>query len=129
MICKNFYDLSFNEKERFINYLKSIKEQSNSLAVENMYNDDWDNLPHTLPYILEHTGRFYGENGQFHIIYDIDNIIGCGGVYKSFFDNNIALAGVRTYVDVNYRHNSILRECLLPIHKSWAIENNCNIVA
>jgi len=129
MICKNFYDLSFNEKERFINYLKSIKEQSNSPAVENMYNDDWDNLPHTLPYILEHTGRFYGENGVFHIIYDIDNIIGCGGVYKSFFDNNIALAGVRTYVDVNYRHNSILRECLLPIHKSWAIENNCNIVA
>jgi len=125
----DFYELSYTEKETFLNYLKTIKEQSNSPAVENMYNDDWDNLPHTLPYILEHTGRFYGDNGVFHILYDDNNIIGCGGVYKSFFDDNIALAGVRTYVDVNYRHNSILRECLLPLHKSWAIVNNCNIVA
>jgi hypothetical protein len=28
-----------------------------------------------------------------------------------------------------YRHKSILREHLLPIHKKWAIENNGNLVA
>jgi hypothetical protein len=128
MIYKDFYDLTYTEKEQFLNYLKSVKEQSSSPAVENMYHDDWDNLPHTLPYILGHTGRFYGESGQFHILYDNNKVVACGGVYKSFFDSKIALAGVRTYVDVKYRHNSILREHLLPIHKRWAIENNCDIV-
>jgi hypothetical protein len=54
--------------------------------------------------------------------------MGCGGVYKSFFNDKIALAGVRTYVDIKYRHNSILREHLLPTHKRWAIDNNCNLV-
>ena len=126
---RDFYDLSFKEKNQFLLYLKSIKEQSNSPAVENMYDDNYKNLPHTLPYILENTGRFYGDNGVFHILYDNDNIFACGGVYKSFFNNQIALAGVRTYVDINFRHNSILREQLLPLHKCWAIENNCNIVA
>lgn len=128
MIYRNFYELTFKEKTQFIEYLKSVKEQSNSPAVENMYDSNWHTLSHTLPYILEHTGRFYGESGQFHILYDNDNIVACGGVYKSFFNDKIALAGVRTYVDVKYRHNSILREHLLPLHKRWAIDNGCNIV-
>mgnify|MGYP003352729159 CR=1 FL=1 len=68
----------------------------------------------------ETRSRFNGINGEFHIFYDGSSVVACGGVYVSQFNKHIAIAGVRTWTDNNYRHRSLLREYLLPLHKTLA---------
>ncbi len=122
--CQLYND---NNKEIFFEYLKSIN--TNDPASENMWDDDWENKNHTLPYILEKTDRFKGDRGEFHIVFDDDKIIACGGVYISSFSKSIALVGTRTWVDKSYRNKLIMREVLLPRQKAWSIEHDCKIAA
>ena len=122
---KEYHSLTDSEKSQFFKFLKQTKDTNISPAAANMFDDYWVNKPNTLPYILEATDRFFESSGQFNILFDDDKIFACGGVYKSQFDNTIAIAGSRTWIDEQYRHNSILREYLLPHHKRWAITNNC----
>jgi len=115
------------EKENFFNYLKSIP--SSGPAYKNMWDDDWVTQTHTLPYLLENTNRFDGNNGEYHILYDNDSVVACGGVYKSNFSTHIAFAGTRTWVDEKHRHRVLIRDYLLPLHKEWCLENDVKIVA
>jgi hypothetical protein len=93
-----------------------------------MWNDDWPKEKHTLPYILEKTDRFNGINGEYQILFEDSKIIACGGVYRSEFNNYVAIGGVRTWTDEKYRHLSILRESLLPSCKRWAIQNQMKLM-
>lgn len=124
---REYYTLTVSQKKEFFNFLSEIDKTET--ASVNMWNTNWENEPHTLPYILEHTDRFFESRGNFDILYDHGKIIACGGVYKSQFDSEIALAGVRTYINPSHRNKSLLREYLLPYHKEWAKRNNCKIVA
>lgn len=126
MKFKTYHLLSDSEKSEFFLYLKTIAP--NSPAYSNMWSDNWINENYTLPYILEKIDRFNGVNGEFHLLYSNDDIIACGGVYKSDFSPKVGVAGVRTWVDQKYRHHSLLREYLLPHHKKWCIDNNLSIV-
>jgi hypothetical protein len=94
-----------------------------------MWHDNWIDKTNTLPFILENTNRFNGINGTYHILFDDLTIVACGGVYISDFSNNIALAGVRTWVSKDYRHNSIIREYLLPVQKEWCREKTVKVIA
>jgi hypothetical protein len=94
-----------------------------------MWDINWQTKTNTLPYILEYTDRFDGINGVFHIIYEEDNIVACGGVYRSKFNDFVSMAGVRTWTDSKYRNNSLLREFLFPLHKAWSIEHDIKIIA
>jgi hypothetical protein len=118
---------SSSNKEIFFEFLKSINTPDP--ASNNMWDDDWENKNYTLPYILEKTTRFKEANGEFHIVFDDDKIIACGGVYLSNFSQDISLAGTRTWVDKKYRNKLIMREILLPRQKAWSIEQGCKIVA
>jgi hypothetical protein len=113
----------------FISFLKQETANSKDPAAANMWADDWTELPNTLPYILTKTNKFTGSLGEFHILFDGDQIIGCGGVQIAHFNNRIALCGVRTWVLPKYRNRSLLKDLLLPVHKSWAIRNNCYQIA
>jgi len=124
---RSYHTLSKLEKNIFFQYLKGL-ETENIPAGINMWSDDWTTKNNTLPYILEKTERFNGVNGQFTIVYDDNQIVACGGVYISSFCHSIGIAGVRTWVDEKYRHNSILRELILPVHKKWCIKNNLQAV-
>jgi len=126
MISIQVYD-KLKHKEIFFDFLKSIN--TTDPASENMWDDDWESKNYTLPYILENTNRFTNSNGEFHIVFDDDRIIACGGVYISNFSQNIALAGVRTWVDKKYRNKLVMRDILLPKQKQWCIAQNCKIVA
>ena len=126
MNVKTYQSLTVQEKTYFFDYLSKIG--TNEPATVNMYDIDYEHKPNTLPYILNNTNRFVGDNGNYYILYDKENIIACSGVYKSDFDENIIIAGSRTYVDVNYRNRSILRDYILTEHKKWAIENNGKII-
>jgi hypothetical protein len=125
---KNFYDLELEEVDIFFEFLKDASKQLDSPSTKNMYDDSWRTLSNTLPYILNRTTRFYGDSGSFQILYDGTTVVACGGVYRSSFDHTIIIGGVRTYIAVPYRHKSILREYLLPIHKQWAIEHDGNLI-
>lgn len=126
MISIQVYD-RLKHKEIFFDFLKSINTADP--ASENMWDDDWESKNYTLPYILENTNRFTNSNGEFHIVFADDKIIACGGVYISNFSQNIALAGVRTWVDKKYRNKLVMRDILLPKQKQWCIAQNCKIVA
>jgi hypothetical protein len=123
-----YSNISLELKEKFFKFCLdcSLEDQP---AAKNMWEDDWYNKSHTLPYILEIEKRFINPNGEFFILFDNDHIIGCSGVYKSAFDSNISIAGVRTWTDKKYRHESINREYFFPAQKKWSIDNNIKIIS
>jgi len=116
-------------KEQFIDFCQYESQLQEKDAKDNMWSDDWKNKSNTLPYILENTNRFDGINGEFFILFDGDTIVACGGVYGSAFNNQIALAGVRTWVKNGYRHLSLNKEYLLVEHKKWCVDRNIKLIA
>lgn len=128
MIVKNFYQLTGSEQERFFEFFKNYKEHDHP-AIANMWHEDWSNQRHTLPYLLYKTDRFQDPNGNFHIVYDGDNIASTGGVYKSQFCDKVALVGVRSFTARQYQHKNIIYDYIHPANKTWAIDNGCKILA
>lgn len=128
MRVSTYNNLSAIEKINFYSFLKSTHLESKSANI-NMWHDNWINKKHTLPFILNRTDRFNNNSGAYHIVFDEETIVACGGVYISNFSQDIAFIGVRTWVNKIYRNQSILRENLFPIQKSWCQEKNIKIVA
>jgi hypothetical protein len=124
----DFYELSTQEVDNFFNFLQ-LQQTTNDPAWTNMWDDNWQNKANTLPYILTKTNKYKGNEGAFYIVYDDEKVIACGGVSKLATNAFIALAGTRTWIAAEYRHQSIARNYLLPEHKAWAIKNNCKQVA
>lgn len=127
MKIHSFHNLSKSKKKSFFNWLKNL--DTSDPAYVNMWDDDWENKPNTLPYILTNTKKYTDYNGNFHVVYDNNNISACGGIYKASFNNLVALAGTRTWIDKKYRNKLIARDILLPAHKQWSIDNNCKQIA
>lgn len=131
-MTQSFLLLDFNslsEKHRVLFYDFCCQASKENLpAAKNMWSEEWRNSPETLPYILTNTDRFTSK-GVFHILFDGDAVVLCGGVYISNFSKNIAIAGTRTWVNKDYRHLSLVRDYLLPVHKQWAISKGCKQIA
>lgn len=113
----------------FFNFLKTESLEISQPASTNLWAEDPKSNCHTLLYILTNTTRFNGVNGDFHILYDNDKIVACSGVYISEFSKDVAIAGVRTWVNKKYRHLALNREYLLVEQKKWAIAKNAKIIA
>jgi hypothetical protein len=118
-----------NDNTKFFSFLKTESLEVNQPACVNLWAEDYITNVHTLPYILTNTKRFDGINGEFYILYDDDKIIACGGVYISAFSKDIAIAGVRTWVNKEYRHLTLNKDYLLVEHKKWAIDKNMKMIA
>lgn len=127
MEIKTYRELQ--NKNQFFDFCQQQSKLQDKQAATNMWSDDWETKTNTLPYILEKTNRFNGITGEFFILFDGDNIAACGGVYISEFNNQIALAGVRTWVTSEYRHLSLNKEYLLVEHKKWCMSNDMKIIA
>lgn len=123
-----YKDFTTEMKKNFFTFCEDASYEALNPASVNMFDDDWENQPHTLPYILEKSDRFKEPNGSFHILTANGSIIACAGVYKSDFDSRVAILGCRTWVNESYRHRILLREYLLPVHKQWAIDNKCDVL-
>lgn len=121
---KTYKELDVLDKDRFLSFINQISTHKDN-ASTNMFSRNKNGLI----YILENTNRFSSNQGEFHIIFLDEKIVGCGGVYKSNFSSQISLGGVRTWVDPAFRNKGIIGSHLLPIHKEWAIINNCKIIA
>ena len=124
----DFYELSTQEVDNFFSFLQ-LQQTTNDPAWINMWDDDWQNKANTLPYILTKTNKYKGNEGVFYIVYDDAKIVACGGVSRLATNAFIAIAGTRTWIAEEYRHQNIARNYLLPEHKAWAIKNNCKQIA
>jgi hypothetical protein len=113
----------------FFNFLKTESLEISQPASTNLWAEDPKSNCHTLLYILTNTTRFNGVNGDFYILYDNDKIVACSGVYISEFSKDVAIAGVRTWVNKEYRHLALNKEYLLAEQKKWAIAKNAKIIA
>ncbi len=122
----NFEQLSIAQKEKFYDFCKEASKEDLPAAA-NMWNNDWENTPRSLPYILEKTSRF-SQKGQFHILFSDSEVVLCGGVYLADFNKNIAIAGTRTWVRKQFRNLSLTRDYLFSEHKKWAVKNKCKQV-
>lgn len=118
-----------SDNSEFFDFLKTESLEVDQPACVNLWSKDWEINVHTLPYILTNTKRFDGINGEFYIIYNDDKIVACSGVYISDFSTDIAIAGVRTWVNKNYRHLTLNKDYLLVEHKKWAMNKNMKIIA
>jgi hypothetical protein len=125
---REYKDLSPTDKETFFKFCYDCSLE-NLPAARNMWDDNWYDKDHSLPYLLEIEKRFNDPNGTFFLLFDNSNIVGCSGVYKSSFNRDISIAGVRTWTNKTYRHASINREYFFPAQKSWAIKHNSKAIA
>lgn len=124
MILTSYFDLSKNKIEKFYSFCETVGTTSKDPAAKNM----WGEGNNTLPYLLNNTDRFKYPNGDFMVLFDEDKVVACSGVYRSSFDSNVAIAGVRTFVDDQYRHLALNREYFLVEQKKWCIDNSIKIV-
>jgi hypothetical protein len=124
-----YNNLTLERKDQFFKFCYECSKETDQPAANNMWEDDWFNKSHTLPYILEIDNRFKYPNGEFFILSTDDEIVGCSGVYQSTFDKNICIAGVRTWIKPEHRHSSINREYFFPTQKQWALEHNFKIIS
>jgi hypothetical protein len=121
---KEYNKTLFDEVLEFCKSQKDDSEVSNNMWVENWMYDSG-----TLLYILEANQRFANDTGVFHLLYDDDKIIGCGGVYISEFSPHVAIAGSRTWVDKKYRNFQYVKNYILVENKSWAIKKGVDVIA
>ena len=121
-----FEDVDLNQ---FFAFCAEAKEEVSQPASVNMWDDDWMNQPHTLPYKLIIEKSYTESNGAFHVLYHNKEIVGCGGVYRSPFCSSLAIGGTRTWIKREYRNLSLPREYLLPAQKDWAIKNKYGAIA
>lgn len=122
----SYNQLSEKQHEIFFAFLREASKETTQPAHENMWNDDWCNQNHTLPYLLEKTNRF-STNGTYNIVFDGDIVAACSGIYTSSFCPDLAIAGTRTWINKDYRNQSIARDTLAT-EKAWAIENKFKAV-
>ena len=125
----NYQLVTFNKdvEDQFFKFCKEASLQDDPASV-NMWSDDWQSRPHTLPYILTNSDRYSKPNGEFFILMHLSEIVGCGGIYFSEFNPTFALAGCRTWMHHDYRNKSLPRELLLPAQKQWAKDRNASAV-
>lgn len=125
----SFFSLTDEEKYKFFDFCKTASLETEQPASVNMWHDEWKTRPNTLPYILTYTERFSKGNGDFSILLDGENVVCCGGVYISEFEQYISLAGTRTWTSKKYRHKTLIRDYILPYHKFWSINRGCKQIA
>jgi hypothetical protein len=121
-----YKDLTSYQREIFFEFLRVANKETTQPAHENMWNDDWQNQTHTLPYLLEKTDRF-SIGGIYNVVFDGDIVVACSGIYTSTFCIDLVIAGTRTWINKEYRNKSISRD-ILAAEKLWAINNNFKAV-
>ena len=127
----NYLIKEFNSNKDTDKLLSFCRQTENStdIAAANMWNENWQFEKNTLPYIILKTDQFKDSNGRCYLLCKDGDIIGCSGIYRSSFSNDVAIAGVRLWINKKYRNLALAREYFLPRQKLWAIDQNFKIVA
>lgn len=123
----NYY---ITHKNQILEFCKRAFEEKSEPGHVNMWHEDWKNVNSTFPYLLYNSERFADNNGDMFILLDDDNnIVAVSGVNISEFDSNVALGGVRTWLNKEYRGQFVVGRYLLPEHLKWATQRGLKTVA
>lgn len=123
----NYY---LEHKEDILKYCELAFQEKHEPSHVNMYSDNWEENPATLPYLIYKSNRFSNNNGDMFILFDgCDNIVALSGVNISDFDNKVALGGVRTWLNVDQRGKFVVGRYLLPMQLKWAVEHGMKTIA
>lgn len=106
-------------QQDFFNFCQDASLDAEQPASVNMWDSDWHTATHTLPYLLEIEKRF-AKNGKFFVLLDQEKIIACSGIYQSDFSQDIAICGIRSWVNKAYRGKFLLGSHLFPAQVKWA---------
>jgi hypothetical protein len=116
------------DQEDFFKFCQAALLDTEQPACVNMWDDNWYSATHTLPYLLEVEKRF-AENGKFFVLLDDNKIIACSGIYQSDFNQNVAICGIRSWVNKEYRGQFLLGSHLFPAQVKWAKANGYKQIA
>ena len=127
-IFKNDYHIT--NKDMILSYCKNAFAEKSEPSYVNMWADDWENKSATFPYLIYISDRFKNNKGEmFVLLDDNDNILALSGVNISDFDNNVALGGVRTWLNKEMRGKFVIGRNILPVQLKWAKEHKMKTIA
>lgn len=105
--------------DKIKNFCQSAFDENKHEARANMKVDNWQSSPESLLYLLKIENRFSQKLGGLQLLVDEANsIIALSGYYRSDFDPDIYVIGVRSWVLKQHRHRLLLAEYLLPYQLS-----------
>lgn len=111
-------------KEVFLDFCKAAYAEKEEPSHVNMWDEDWENNPATLPYLVYYSQRFKKDQGDVYALLKFGEVIAISGVNKSNFDPYVALGGVRTWVIKPYRGKFLVGRHICPLQLKWAKERN-----
>lgn len=122
-------DYHIVNKDKILTYCKMAFEEKAEPSHANMYADDWENNNAVFPYLIYKSDRFKDNKGDMFVLLDGDNIVALSGVNISDFDSNVALGGVRTWLNKELRGKFVIGRNILPIQLKWAKEHGMKTIA
>jgi len=122
-----FKDQTFQNK--FFDFCKNAYQFKTDPAHINMWRDNWNEHPETLPYIIMLSTKFIHGKGEFFVLEIDGNIEAVSGIYRSEFDNLVAIGGIRSWVNERYRGNFLIGRHIMPYQVQWAKDNNYKTIA
>jgi hypothetical protein len=123
-------DFHLINQDQILEYCKNAYEEKTEPSHKNMYDTDWKNSDAVFPYLIYCSDRFKNENGDMFVLLDEqNNICALSGVNISDFDKNVALGGVRTWLNKDLRGKFVIGRYLLPVQLKWAKDKNLKTIA
>ena len=116
------------KSEELLEFCKAASLITSDPAHVNMYHKHWEDRPETLPYLIYQSTRFAKSSGDFFILRINGKIEAISGVQISKFDENVAMAGVRSFINPEQRAKMYIGHHLLPLHLAWAKNKNLKTV-
>jgi hypothetical protein len=127
-IFENNYHLT--NQTKILEYCKHAYSEKTEPSHVNMYSEKWDRDVAVFPYLIYCSDRFRNNQGDMFVLLDNnDNICALSGINISEFDNFVALGGVRTWLNKEFRGKFVVGRYLLPAQLQWAKTNNLKTVA
>lgn len=127
-IFENNYHIT--NQDKILNYCRNAFEEKTEPSHTNMWADDWENNNATLPYLIYISDRFKNNKGDMFVLLDNDNnTLALSGVNISDFDSNVALGGVRTWLNKDLRGKFVIGRNILPIQLKWAKTQKLKTIA
>jgi hypothetical protein len=113
----------YNKKD-FLQFCYNAYQEQDEPSHVNMWDENWENNPATLPYLIYCSDRFKKDQGDVYVLLKFGEIVAISGVNKSNFDPYVALGGVRTWVIKPYRGKFLVGRYICPLQLRWAKERN-----
>jgi GNAT superfamily N-acetyltransferase len=114
--------------KKILDWCNVASQETDKPAAYNMRISNWEEHEDTLAYIL-HNGRRFYKRGEYFFLEKNGEIVAGSGIYRSDFDNNLTIGGVRSWVNPQYRAKFVIGRYLLPLQLNWAKENNYKTIA